>query len=103
MHHHFGSAFPVLLAAVLLAGCSCDGPAASRGFFCGAGTMISGADERQAGGLEASAATQERQALEQRLRTREAQRQAAASSAQVRSAQARLAALQRHLAEQRAQ
>lgn len=94
-----------LLALPLLSGCagsSCDGPASSRGFFCGVAAMTTGADERNAARLENTAATQESAAGTAGLRASRAQTEANRTSAEVQAAQRRLEALRQNLRTQRA-
>ena len=92
-------ALPLLL---LTAACATEGPASQRGFFGGIGAMATGADERNASNMEATAALAERNAQTAAARESVASRQAAETSYQVREAQRRLTALQQRLREQRA-
>jgi hypothetical protein len=95
---------PALLTPILLllGACATEGPASQRGFFGGIGAMASGADQRNATNMEATAAMTERGAQLAAQREATAQQQAAVSGAEVRAAQRRLDALQQRLRDQRA-
>jgi hypothetical protein len=90
------------LPLLLLAACNTEGPASQRGFFGGIGAMASGADERGAAQMEATAAMAERGAQLAAAREATARQQAAQSSAEVEASQRRLNALQQRLRDQRA-
>lgn len=93
-----------LLLLPLLPGCagSCEGPATSRGFFCGIAALATGADERGAARLENTAAAQEGAAGEAGRRAERARAEASRTGAEVQAAQRRLNALERDLRSQRA-
>lgn len=92
-------------ALLALAACADAGnvPASQRGFFGGIGAMASGSDERRAQSLENAAAQAESSNARLQQRANVAASQAAFTSGQVREAEQRLAALDRNLANQRAQ
>ncbi len=94
----------LLVLPSLLPGCagSCEGPATSRGLFCGVAAMATGADERGAARLENTAAAQESAAGEAGRRAERARAEASRTSAEVQAAQWRLNAVERDLRDQRA-
>ena len=94
----------LLLLLPSLTGCAgaCEGPASSRGFFCGIAAMATGADERGAARLENTAAAEEGAARAAGQRAERAQAEASRTGAEVRAAQRRLDALQQKLRDQRA-
>ena len=93
-----------LLLLPSLTGCagSCEGPASSRGFFCGIAAMATGADKREVARLENTAAAQESAAGAAGQRAERARAEASRTAAEVRAAQRRLNALERDLRNQRA-
>lgn len=98
------AAVACLLLLPSLAGCAgtCEGPASSRGFFCGVAAMATGADQRGAARLENTAAAEESAAGAAGRRAERARAEASRTGAEVQAAQRRLNALERNLREQRA-
>lgn len=98
----YAPALALVVVSALLMGCqTTTQPASQRGFFSGLGAAVTGADERQARGLEQQAASEEAKAQRMAQRAAEADRQARTSGAQVRTAEQRLATLQADVENQR--
>ena len=93
------------LSAIVLgaAGCTTTDttPANQRGFFSGIGAAVTGADEKRASTLEATAAQAEARNRQLSARVDAANQQAAITSGQVRAAEQRLANIQAEVRRQR--